>query len=206
MHLKIQNLSQTGECFYQDFFVGWGKEITALLIMKNFSRKKTLQSKYPRSIKMDFQVCNEGQGSGFRKKGYVGSNCVSRWSDQGSFHERSFFIVFSLISLSSHFFLILLVPFSIIFVFLLLTSIFQWGELNISWNSNFSNLPSSIRHSNAYNPLEKSFFAFTPQCRGWSLIGLLKEKLSGSKGRLSDNFLQENDDERWPFIISNIAS
>ena len=36
------------------FFVGRGKETTTLLIMKNFLRNKTLQSKYLRSIKMDF--------------------------------------------------------------------------------------------------------------------------------------------------------
>ena len=54
---------------WSSFFVGQGKETTALLIMKNFSRKKTLRSNYPRSIKMDFQVCNVGQGLWFRKKG-----------------------------------------------------------------------------------------------------------------------------------------
>ena len=52
MHLIIQNSSQTGGWFIKNF--GWGIETTALLIMKIFSRKKTLQSKYPRSIKMDF--------------------------------------------------------------------------------------------------------------------------------------------------------
>ena len=65
-YYALRNSSRTGGWFIKNF--GWRKETTALLIMKNFSRKKTLQSKYPRSIKIDFQVCNVGQGSGFRKK------------------------------------------------------------------------------------------------------------------------------------------
>ena len=55
-------------------------------------------------------------------------------------------IIFSL-SVYSSLFSYLFLWFSNSFsFFFLLTSIFQWGELNISWNPNFSDLPSSIRH------------------------------------------------------------
>ena len=68
---------------------------------------KSLQSKYPRSIKMDFSVRNVGQGSWFERNDKQAQIVFQGDLNQGSFHERSFFIVFSLIFLSSYFFLIL---------------------------------------------------------------------------------------------------
>ena len=106
--------------------------------------------------------------------------------NQGSFHERSFFIVFSFISLFHSFFfdsLFFLAPFFFnnLFLFLLI-SIFQWGELNISWNSNFSYLPSSIKRLVTYSPLESN--PFLPPNVG-VIFGRVKERnLSGSKRRL----------------------
>ena len=53
---------------------------------------------------------------------------------------------------------------------------FFYGVSSMSFGTLFSShLPSSIRHLIAYSPLEKSFFAFALQCRGWSLVELLKE-------------------------------
>ena len=82
------------------------------------------------------------------------------------------------------FFSFLLVPFFIIFVFLLLISIFQWGELNISWNSNFSNLPSSFRHLITYNPLENIFLPLPPSVGGDPWSGYWKKNYQARKGWL----------------------
>ena len=89
------------------------------------------------------------------------------------------------------------------FCFVLAHFIFQWRELDIFWNSNFSYLPSNIRHLIIYNPLKNIFFRLCPQCGGDPWSGYWK-KLSSSKGRLSDNFLHQwKNGERWPFFISN---
>ena len=54
---------------YQDFFFGWRKEPTALLIMKIFSRKNLFSPSIHVQSKWTFQVRNVSQGSWFRKKG-----------------------------------------------------------------------------------------------------------------------------------------
>ena len=124
---------------------------------------------------------------------------------------RIIFVVPSFISSSFfHHFLFdspfLLVPFFNIFVLFLLIFIFLRGELNISWNSNFPNLPSSIRHLTAYSSRGDFSSPLPPSVGGDPWSGYWR-KLSGSKGKLSNNFLyQWRNGERWPFLISNIVT
>ena len=111
-----------------------------------------------------------------------------------------FFIIFSLILYFSWFL------FFNIFVLFLLIFIFLRGELNISWNSNFSNLSSSIKYLTAYSS-RGDFFSSLPSNVGGDLWSGYWRKLSGLKGRLSDNFLyQWRNGERWSFLISNIVT
>ena len=112
--------------------------------------------------------------------------------NKGSFFERSFFIVFLFISFFHIFFFdspILLIPFSA-FLFCSSHFIFQWGELDIFWNSNFSYLPSSIRHLIVYNPLEKSFFVFAPS------VGVILGRV------IERNYQAQRGDYRIIFYIS----
>ena len=104
-----------------------------------------------------------------------------------SFHSSLFFHHFSF---DSPF---LLVFFFNIFVLFLLISIFQWGELNIPWNSNFSDSPSNIRHLTAYSPQRISFSSLTlpPTVGGDPWSGYWKKNYQVQKGWLSDNVLQQ---------------
>ena len=63
MHLKIHS-EQVNDL---SRILAKEKKTTALLITKNFLKEETLQSKYPRSIKMDFSGMEHRQGSRFRK-------------------------------------------------------------------------------------------------------------------------------------------
>ena len=90
-----------------------------------------------------------------------------------------------------------------IFVLFLLILFFNGVSSTSLGTSNFSNLPSSIRHSHTYNPLEKYILPFPPSVRGDPWLGYLKEIIR-LKGETIDNFLK--DDERWPFFISNTAT
>ena len=119
-------------------------------------------------------------------------------------HERSFFIVFSLISLFDYSFLF--VPFFQHFFFALAHFYFFYGVSLTSFGSLFSShLPSSIRHLVAYSPLE-NIFCLCPLVQGVILGRVIERKLSGSKvkdghfsfqtqlPKLKSNFLQEKND------------
>ena len=104
--------------------------------------------------------------------------------NQGSFHERSFFIVFSFIffwlfvSLSSLF---------STFFYALAYFYFFYGVSSISFGTLFSShLPSNIRHLITYSLLEKSF-AFAPSVGGDPWSGYWK-KIIRLKGETIDNF------------------
>ena len=124
--------------------------------------------------------------------------------NQGSFHERSFFIVFLFISLFHHFSFdspFFLVLFHFFIFLLLLTSISLWGELNIFWNSIF--LIFAFQHR-AFNRLYflKSISFFWPLNIGgdpWS--GYWKRKYQAQKGWLWIIFLSVMG--WWKMVISH---
>ena len=101
-YYALENSSRIGEWFIKN--LGWGKETTVLLITKNFSRKTLFSPSIHVWSKWTFQVRNVGQSSWFEKKDKHAQIVFQGDLNQGSFHERSFFIIFSLISLSSLFF------------------------------------------------------------------------------------------------------
>ena len=77
------------------------------------------------------------------------------------------------------------------FCFVLAHFHFPWGELNISWNSNFSDLPSSIRRLVAYSLLENIFFRLCALV--WRMI--LGQDIEG-------NYQAQRGDYRIIFYIS----
>ena len=99
-----------------------------------------------------------------------------------SFYSSLFFI---------HSYLILYFSFgsfSSVFVLFLLILFFNGVSSTSLGTFNFSDLPSSIRHSHAYNPLEKYILPLPPSVRGNPWSGYLKEIIR-LKGETIDNFL-----------------
>ena len=79
------------------------KRDNSLVDYKNLSRKTLFSPSIHVWSKWTFQVCNVGQGSWFERKDKQAQIVFQGDLNQGSFLERSFFIVFSFIS---HFFII----------------------------------------------------------------------------------------------------
>ena len=163
MHLTIQNSSRTSERLIKIFC--WLRKRDNSLVDQEKFLKEENSSVQVSTFNQNglFRYVMQAMVPGFKRKDKQAQIVFQGDLNQGSFHERAFFIVFLFISFFHHFSISLGSFFNIFFSCSLL--FFLWGELNIFWNSNFSDLPSSIRHSNAYNPLE-NIFCLCPLVQG----------------------------------------
>ena len=109
------------------------------------------------------------------------------------------------ISLSFHFLWFSIFFFSIFLFYFFSFLFFLWSELNTFLELHFSHLPFHIRHLN-HSWFERIFSRICPQCGGEPWSGW-RRKLSGSKGRLSNNFpYRWRNSEKWSFFISNTVT